>query len=56
MGALVLLSNSTLIIFIFTLIAILKFSFPYGGRVVIFLFTGCSSFCLCLVCHKAAIY
>jgi hypothetical protein len=34
----VLFSTSTLIIFVFTLIVILKFSFPYVGRVVIFLF------------------
>jgi hypothetical protein len=43
LGALVLLSTSMLIIFIFTfiftLIAILNFSFPYVGRVVSFLFT-----------------
>jgi hypothetical protein len=50
MGVLVLLSTSTSIIFIFTLIAILNFDFPYIGGVIIFsVHKGCISFCLHLV-------
>jgi hypothetical protein len=46
LGALVLLTSSILIIFIFTSIVIVKFSFHYIGRVVIFIFTKVAEVCV----------